>query len=60
MKILGISGSPRKGGNSEILLEKSLEGASDSGSQTEKIVLADLNISPIPAEEASLNSFGLR
>lgn len=60
MKILGISGSPRKGGNSDILLEKALEGASASGCETEKIVLSDLNISPCREEEyETVNDDGL-
>lgn len=60
MKILGISGSPRKGGNSDILLEKALEGASASGCETEKIVLNDLNISPCQEEEyEKVNDDGL-
>ena len=42
MKVLGISGSPRKGGNSEILLDKALEGARSRGVNTEKIVLNEL------------------
>jgi len=46
MKILGINGSPRKGGNTEILLEKVLEGARQKGAITEHIVLNDLKISP--------------
>ena len=46
MKILGICGSPRKGGNSDTLLEKALEKASALGAETRKIRINDLNISP--------------
>ena len=46
MKALGILGSPRRGGNSELLLDKALEGASSSGLGTEKIVLNELQFSP--------------
>lgn len=46
MYILGIGGSPRKGGNSDILLEKALEGARSAGSKTEKIILNDLSFKP--------------
>jgi multimeric flavodoxin WrbA len=46
MKVLGILGSPRRGGNSEILLEKALEGARSSGLDTEKIALNELRFSP--------------
>lgn len=42
MKVLGILGSPRRGGNSEILLDKALEGARSSAQQAEKIILNEL------------------
>ncbi len=45
MKVLGILGSPRVGGNSDILLEQALAGARDAGAQVEKIVLAQKKIS---------------
>jgi multimeric flavodoxin WrbA len=51
MKILGILGSPRKGGNSDTLLDKALEGAKSAGAEIEKIVLDDLDISPVREEE---------
>ena len=46
MKILGISGSPRKGGCSDILLEKALFGARREGASVEKIILNNLKFSP--------------
>lgn len=46
MKVLGILGSPRRGGNSEILLDKALEGAKSLGLDIEKIVLNELKFSP--------------
>ncbi len=46
MKVLGILGSPRRGGNSEILLDKALEGADSTGLDIEKIVLNELKFSP--------------
>jgi len=46
MKVLGISGSPRRGGNTELLLDRALEGARERGADVEKIVLSDLNIHP--------------
>ena len=51
MKILGISGSPRKRGNTDILLEEVLKGASVCGAETAKIVLNDLDISPCQEKE---------
>lgn len=46
MKVLGINGSPRIGGNTDILLDKALEGAKDAGADTEKIALGGLTFSP--------------
>lgn len=37
MKILGIVGSPRKGGNTEILLDTALEEAGKNGLTTYKV-----------------------
>jgi len=46
MKVLGINGSPRIGGNTDILLDKVLEGAESKGAETEKIILNKLKFSP--------------
>lgn len=46
MKVLGISASPRRGGNSEALLDKVLEGAGASGLNTEKIILNEQKFLP--------------
>lgn len=46
MKVLGILGSPRREGNTEILLDEALRGASDHGGLCEKVVLRDLKITP--------------
>jgi multimeric flavodoxin WrbA len=45
MKVLGILGSPRVGGNSDILLEQALAGARDAGAEIEKIILCQKKIS---------------
>jgi multimeric flavodoxin WrbA len=45
MKVLGVMGSPRVGGNSDILLEQALAGAREAGAQVEKIILAKKKIS---------------
>ena len=45
MKVLGILGSPRIGGNSDILLDQALAGAKDAGAEVEKIILCQKKIS---------------
>jgi multimeric flavodoxin WrbA len=42
MKILGILGSPRRHGNSELLLDEFLKGAKENGADVEKIILNEL------------------
>jgi len=46
IKILGISGSPRKGKNTVNLLKAALDVAKDAGADTELLSLAGLNILP--------------
>jgi multimeric flavodoxin WrbA len=46
LKVLAVLGSPRRGGNTEILLDEAIRGAGDRGAEAEKVVLADLKISP--------------
>lgn len=47
MKVLALCGSPRKGGNSDILTDEVLRGAADA--DTEKIYLQDISLSPCMA-----------
>ncbi|NDY43477.1 flavodoxin family protein [Dissulfurirhabdus thermomarina] len=44
--VLGLAGSPRRGGNTEILLDALLEGAAGAGAAVERVRLADKKISP--------------
>lgn len=44
--ILAIYGSPRKRGNTSVLLERAVRGATDCGVLVEEIFLRDLSISP--------------
>lgn len=46
VKVLGIEGSPRKGGNSELLLDAFLEGARSKGARVEKLTISGLKIAP--------------
>lgn len=44
--VLAINGSPRKGGNTDILIDRFLEGAGAAGAKTEKVILNELIFSP--------------
>jgi len=46
MKVLGIFGSPRRGGNTELLLEEALKGAEKEGAKGERLYLSDYTITP--------------
>lgn len=43
-KVLILSGSPRKGGNTDILCDRFADGARDAGHEVEKIRVSELNI----------------
>ena len=49
IKILGIVGSPRRGGNTEVLVDEILSGAEQAGGLTEKVILNELNLKPCQA-----------
>ncbi len=44
--ILAIYGSPRRQGNTALLLDRAVQGAEEAGATVKKIVLRDLKISP--------------
>ena len=46
MRVLGIVCSPRKGGNTEILVREALEAVAEAGGETELILVADKSIAP--------------
>jgi multimeric flavodoxin WrbA len=46
MKVLGIMGSPRIGGNTDLLLDEALKGAQEQGAETDKITVDRLKITP--------------
>lgn len=49
MKVLAISSSPRKGGNSDLLVDQFLKGAAEAGHTTEKVRFDNLMIWPCKA-----------
>jgi len=66
MKILGINGSPRSGGNTQILLDKVLEGAGSGNCTVETIRLNDLDFvacqecEDLPDDEKCIIDDGMR
>ncbi len=48
-KVLILSGSPRKGGNSDLLCDEFLKGAQEHGNQVEKIFLRNKKVAPCSA-----------
>jgi hypothetical protein len=47
IKVLALMGSPRKGGNSDILADEVLKGTQQGGAEIEKVYLDDFLIRPI-------------
>ena len=54
MKVLGIAGSPRRDGNTDLLLAEVMRGAASKGAEIKTIVLNDLNITPCQHCDACL------
>lgn len=52
VKVVGILGSPRRGGNSEILLDSCLDAARSRGAETEKFVLNAMKF--VPCQECAV------
>ena len=46
MKVLAVYGSPRRKGNTSILLKRAIEGAQQAGAEVEEVILRDLKMSP--------------
>jgi len=49
MKLLGIACSPRKGGNTEILVNEALKAAAEAGWQTERFFMSGKEVAPCKA-----------
>ena len=45
-EVLGIAGSPRRDGNTDLLLQQAISGANSQGAHTRVIILSELNIAP--------------
>jgi hypothetical protein len=46
LRVLAITSSPRRGGNSETMLDAAVEGARAAGAEIEKVALSDLGFHP--------------
>jgi multimeric flavodoxin WrbA len=46
LKVVGLFGSPRRGGNTDLLLEEALKGAEKERAEVERIYLSDFHIIP--------------
>ena len=46
LKVLAIAGSPRRGGNTDLLLQEVIAGAQSAGAEVKHIVLSELCIAP--------------
>lgn len=46
IKIVAVYGSPRRKGNTSLLLKKAVQGAREAGAEVEEVVLRDLKFSP--------------
>ena len=58
-KVLAIVSSPRKNGNSELLVDEFIKGAHATGRDVEKLCLRGKKISPCLACEACLRNGGI-
>jgi multimeric flavodoxin WrbA len=48
MRVILLNGSPRKGGNTDVLCDEFIRGACETGAECEKVYLDDLTILPAP------------
>lgn len=46
MRVLGISSSPREGGNSDTLLREALQRAASAGAEVQRLALREVNVGP--------------
>ena len=56
LKVLGIAGSPRRGGNTDLLLAEIMRGAASKGAEVKTIILNNLQITPCQHCDACLEA----
>lgn len=52
VRVLGVIGSPRRGGNTKALVDEVLRGAEEAGGHAEKAVLSEMDVRPCRACDA--------
>lgn len=55
-RVLGVVGSPRRHGNTEIVVDEVLRGAEEAGAAVEKVILSELDIAPCEACAACVDT----
>jgi multimeric flavodoxin WrbA len=60
VRVLGIAGSPRRGGNTDLLLAEVMRGAEGRGAETKTVVLNNLKITPCQHCDACLEAGNCR
>ena len=56
MKVIGIAGSPRRDGNTDLLLAEVMKGAASKGAEVKTIILNNLKIAPCQHCDACLET----
>jgi multimeric flavodoxin WrbA len=56
LRVLGIAGSPRRGGNTDLLLAEVMKGAASRGAEVKTIILNQLKIAPCQHCDACLET----
>jgi len=56
LKVLGIAGSPRRGGNTDLLLAEVMKGVASRGAEVKTVILNDLKIAPCQHCDACLEA----
>jgi len=56
LKVIGIAGSPRRGGNTDLLLGEVMRGAASKGAEVKTIILSELTIAPCQHCDACLET----
>ena len=57
-RVLGVVGSPRRGGNTETLVDEVLRGAEEAGATVEKMILSEMDVEPCMACNACVKNGG--